>query len=329
MANRGHRVQLIAEAPAGFKGGVAEALAFYGLPTNPNLDLRLLRGGRTRRSLQYRAHLAAFVISSAGQGVLVSRSKKQAVEARRLYRKRVRIVLETHELDSALAAERGEPVEHWSRLEQSAATAADLVVANAPGTLELWAERYRIPPAIFLHNATRQDRVRRAGKEASGVAYVGSARPYKDLNSVVELARCCEYPVTWIGASEESALRDSNLQLQPSVPHVEVPDLLCRFRVLLLPLSPGVFGEKLCSPLKLWDYMAAGVPIVGADLPSLRRAAPGAFVPYTAGDPASLHEAVCRAYSDEAIRAEVLGASFVYTWDQRAEEFERFLSEAL
>jgi len=329
LAKRGHRVQLVAEAAEGFFGGKAEVLAFYGLDDIPRFDLRLLRGGRTRCSIQYRALLAAFVLSSSGGAVLVSRSKKQAIEARRLYGKRIRIVLETHELDSALAAERGESVERWTDLEQSAVAAADLVVANAPGTLELWQERYAIPPAIFLHNATRMDRVRQPVEEAAGVAYVGSARSYKDLDSVVELARRCEHPITWIGGTDEADLRGSRLELHPSVPHREVPDLLCRFRVLLLPLSPGLFGEKLCSPLKLWDYMAAGVPIVGADLQSLHRAAPGAFIPYVPGDPRSLHEAVDRAYSDPAIRAEVLEASFVYTWAQRAEQFDRFVSEAL
>jgi hypothetical protein len=325
----GHRVQLVAERPDGFQGGAAEVLSFYGLPAAPTLELKLLRGGRTRVSIQYRALLAAFVLKARGRAVLVSRSKKQAVEARRVYGKGVRIVLETHELDSALAAERGEPSGEWTRLESEAVAAADVLVANAPGTLELWTERYTLPPAIFLHNATRADRVRRPREDAAGVGYVGSSRAYKDRASVLELARCSEHSITWVGAEEDAALQGSGLNVVEAVPHGEVPDLLAGFRVLLLPLSPGVFGEKLCSPLKLWDYMAAGVPIVGADLPSLRRAAPGAFVPYRAGDSASLVQAVSAAYTDEALRQQVLQACFLYTWTQRAVAFEGFLSEAL
>lgn len=329
LAMLGHRVQLVAEVPDGFQGGVEEVLSFYGLPTAPGLDLRLLRGGRTRVSIEYRALLAAFVLRTRGQGVIVSRSKKQAVEARRLYGKRVQIVLETHELDSALAAERGEPDEEWCRLERDSVAAADVLVANAPGTLELWSERYKLPPAIFLHNATRADRARPPRQDASGVGYVGSSRAYKDRAVVLELALRSEHSITWVGAEEDAQLQESGLHLLAAVSHREVPDVLAQFRVLLLPLSPGVFGEKLCSPLKLWDYMAAGVPIVGADLPSLQRAAPGAFVPYRAGDAASLVRSVSEAYTDEAMRAQVLRASFLYTWSQRAAAFEQFLSEAL
>jgi glycosyltransferase involved in cell wall biosynthesis len=75
--------------------------------------------------------------------------------------------------------------------------------------------------------------------------------------------------------------------------------------------------------------MAAGVPIVGADLEALRLAAPGAYVPYTPGDSGSLEDAVERAYTDEDLRSRVLDASFVRTWAQRAAEFEQFLAEVL
>ncbi len=83
------------------------------------------------------------------------------------------------------------------------------------------------------------------------------------------------------------------------------------------------------SPLKLWDYLASGVPIVGADLPSLRRAAPGAFLPYRPDDPSALARALQRCMTDEALRVELLARATVRTWDQRAAELEAFLSRVL
>jgi glycosyltransferase involved in cell wall biosynthesis len=96
--------------------------------------------------------------------------------------------------------------------------------------------------------------------------------------------------------------------------------------VLVLPLAPGLFGEQLSSPLKLWDYLASGVPIVAADLPSVRAAAPGAFHPYRAGDPADLARAIREVHTDEALRKRLLGNAIVRTWDDRAAEIEAFVT---
>jgi glycosyltransferase involved in cell wall biosynthesis len=90
-----------------------------------------------------------------------------------------------------------------------------------------------------------------------------------------------------------------------------------------------LFGESLTSPLKLWDYLASGVPIVGADLPTLRDAAPGAYVPYVPDDAASLERALRLVMTDEPTRAAVLAARRVRTWATRAAEVERFVASVL
>ena len=81
-------------------------------------------------------------------------------------------MLETHELDSALARERGEAAEPWQALEERAVQAADVLVANCEGTLAMWRDAYTLPPSIALHNATRQDRVRSPNDTATGIGYV-------------------------------------------------------------------------------------------------------------------------------------------------------------
>lgn len=331
LAGLGYPVELVAEAAPGLDDSADQdaVLDFYGLAPRPNLTLRILRGGRTKQSLVYRAHAASFVLKHGRHGVLVSRSKKQAVEARKRFGQRATIVLETHELDSALADERGESTDAWVALERAAVSSADAVVANCPGTLALWRERYPLPPAIALQNATRADRARLPTASASGVGYMGSARRYKDMETVIRLAGLSQRRITWIGADAPTEVTESPLEVSGAVNHRDVPDLLSSFRVLLLPLSSGVFGEKLCSPLKLWDYMAAGVPIVGANVGSLNVAAPGAFWPYDPGDAESLHRAVECVYTDESARKELLEAAFIRTWEQRATEFDTFLREAL
>jgi glycosyltransferase involved in cell wall biosynthesis len=121
------------------------------------------------------------------------------------------------------------------------------------------------------------------------------------------------------------------VRTEPALPPREIPARLQRFRVLLLPLSPGLFGEQLTSPLKLWDALQSGVPLVAADTAALRAAASGAYVPYTPGDPASLAHALRRAYEDEALRAQVTqrARERARTWAQRASEIEAFVERYL
>ena len=70
--------------------------------------------------------------------------------------------------------------------------------------------------------------------------------------------------------------------------------------VALLPLPDEPVARLFTSPLKLFDYMAAGVPIVASDLPALRevlRHEQNALLA-TPGDPDSFAAAVQRILAD-------------------------------
>jgi len=79
------------------------------------------------------------------------------------------------------------------------------------------------------------------------------------------------------------------------------------------------------SPLKLFDYMAAGVPIVASDLPALREVLTdeenALLVP--PGEPDGLARAIERLLGDPALADCLRGRAFAdvaaYTWDRRAE----------
>jgi glycosyltransferase involved in cell wall biosynthesis len=107
------------------------------------------------------------------------------------------------------------------------------------------------------------------------------------------------------------------------VPYGALPGLLAGYRALLLPLTDNLYGRALANPLKLWDYLATGLPIVAADLPTVREVAGDWPCYYTVGDASSLAAAVGRALS-RGPRAPVLR-----DWDQRAAEIESFLGEIL
>ena len=110
--------------------------------------------------------------------------------------------------------------------------------------------------------------------------------------------------------------------------HASLPDLYATADVGLLPFRAGRH-VKITLANKLFDYMAAGVPIVAADLPPMRRildeTQAGAF--FTPGDPASLAAAVISLLGDRAKRRRLADngrrwATEKYNW---REDEKRFL----
>jgi glycosyltransferase involved in cell wall biosynthesis len=333
MASRGHDVTLAVDPPEeGPMPTPASVLAFYGLQPVDSLHVHVLPMGGTVASLAFRGIFARWVMSQPVPGVVYARSKRYAREALQWFGGRFRLVMEQHEVDSVQAMAIGEDPGALRLLEREVFAASRGVVTNCPGTLALLREVHpQLPPALASHNATLASRVRTPKGPGEGAGYVGSVRDNKDVRLLASAARRLSVPVTIVGARGADGLAlqrlaDGKLTLEEPNPHVDVPDRLAKFRVLVLPLAPGLFGEKLTSPLKLWDYLASGVPIVAADLPTIQDAAPGAFVPYVAGDEDSLVAAIEAASRDEELRARVLAAAKVRTWDQRAAEVEAFVN---
>jgi len=178
--------------------------------------------------------------------------------------------------------------------------------------------------------------------------YVGQLYPWKGAGLVVEVAaRVPEAKVVIVGGQTNwtaddpdiAALGeraralgvDGRVELRGHVPYDRVPDVLAQASVALLPLPDEPVARLFTSPLKLFDYMAAGAPIVASDLPALREVLQDNVNALLArpGDPDAFAEAVRRLLADPALasrlgaqaRADVLG----YCWEARAEALLDFL----
>jgi glycosyltransferase involved in cell wall biosynthesis len=336
MALRGHRVSLAVDVGVDPRATPREVLAFYGLLPTETLSLRVLPRGGTAASVAFRLFFTQWVRRTRGKGVVYARSKRYTREALIRLGKRFRLVIEAHEVDSAQASEAGEDPAAHRDLEAAVLAAADAVVTNAPGTLDqLRAAHPRLPPAVALHNATHASRVRTPAGVGRGIGYVGSLRKTKDLETLARTAAILDRVVHLVGPASSPELdrlvdlSGGRLRVEDALAHVDVPDRLSRFRVLVLPLADGLFGRSLTSPLKLWDYQASGVPMVGADLPSLHDAVPGAFEPYRAGDPQSLAAALERVATDAATRERLRSKMVIRTWAERAGEVDAFVDRVV
>jgi glycosyltransferase involved in cell wall biosynthesis len=113
------------------------------------------------------------------------------------------------------------------------------------------------------------------------------------------------------------------------VPHAEVRRRLVGAAAAIVPLPDLLMSRYFTSPLKVFDYMAAGSPIVASDLPALREVlADGTnalLVP--PGDPEALAAAVRRLFDEPGLAERLRRRAFddvrAYTWERRAERIIR------
>jgi glycosyltransferase involved in cell wall biosynthesis len=106
-------------------------------------------------------------------------------------------------------------------------------------------------------------------------------------------------------------------------------------RILVLPNPESAISTLFTSPLKLFEYMAAGRAIVASDLPSIREVLTGGrnALLVTPGDPAALAAAIQTLINDRDLAQRLAHTAREdveqYTWPRRAERLEQLFDEVL
>lgn len=104
--------------------------------------------------------------------------------------------------------------------------------------------------------------------------YVGTLDTRLDVDQVREVARSYERgSVSLVGPVRESGPLDSlagdpNVHVFPPVDRTELPGLVAAADVCLVPHVRTPLTEAM-SPLKLYEYLAAGRPVAAVDLPPI------------------------------------------------------------
>jgi len=109
------------------------------------------------------------------------------------------------------------------------------------------------------------------------LVYTGSLSTEKGAAFLAEAASRMEnvnFVIIGGNAKESAALaerrKDTNLFMHPSVPHKEIPSILQDADILIMPYMPEGDLIPYMSPLKLFEYLATGKPILSSDLSVLR-----------------------------------------------------------
>jgi glycosyltransferase involved in cell wall biosynthesis len=153
----------------------------------------------------------------------------------------------------------------------------------------------------------------------------------KDLSSVngaEPLLLCVGGPMDAVPAYLELARRigipQDRLRFADRVPNTEVPYWIRSCDVATIPWTWTEFSAYFTSPLKLFEYMAAGVPILATDLPSIRevlRHGENAWL-VPPGDPKALAEGIQHLLENpdlaERLAQQARKDVRQYTWKRRA-----------
>ena len=132
---------------------------------------------------------------------------------------------------------------------------------------------------------TSKEEVRKELKLPSGkkiILYAGHLFKWKGVNTLLEAHRFLKKDehIYFVGGTDEdiesmkkkaTALKTENVSIVGRKSHQEMPLWYKGADVLILPNTAKDDTSKFeTSPVKLFEYMASGVPIVVSDLPSIR-----------------------------------------------------------
>lgn len=207
---------------------------------------------------------------------------------------------------------------------------------------------------LVAHDGVDKEEVERAPKQqfrstlgipeqAFLLVYTGSLYPWKGVDFVVEAWRHApsHAQLLIVGGPEQDRMRVQRLipegvkarvHILPGMARREVFSLLKEADAALLPTSPAfVIGRNYTSPLKLFEYLAAGLPILSSDVPTAHEVLTDRLARFFLTSESAFVEALEALIADTAWRAAApLEAQHIvkqYTWQMRAKRIADALEQ--
>lgn len=261
-------------------------------------------------------------------------------------------VLDSHELYPELSNVPDVFREGWRELARTFIPATDAVIATSEEMAEELVRRYAAPqPTVVRNCPTVGARADMDLRERTAVApsailavHIGGLREKSRPERLVTFARMVpDLHVALLGADphgltaerlRSTALRSGvadRLHFVGSVPHEATVDAVREADVSLVPAGPVDASMEVSLPNKLFDALAAGVPVVAAE-----GTATGTFVTrhgvgctFDPDRPTTMSTAIEQVMSDPNLREAAHGISGRVTWHWEEDAYLGVLERAL
>ncbi len=174
------------------------------------------------------------------------------------------------------------------------------------------------------------------------VLYTGHLYSWKGVDTLASAAKFFDDTVLFVfigGTAIDTEMFKKkysgikNIVITGQREHSEIPSYLKSADVLVLPNSGKEAISRLyTSPIKMFEYMASGKPIVASDLPSLREVLnSNNSVLFPSHDETALADAIKKVLHDPLLASNISKKAFMdvqeYIWEKRAKSILAFIGE--
>jgi len=327
-----------------------------------NPALRIIQVSNRRFGLKsnrvfFQAEVRRIVRQRLSEGhrvVVYSRDYKQLAQLMETWRSlpRPNFVFESHQILSQNYCRDGRfrDAQHFRRLECRVLEHVDALVAITPTLSKEIDRTFRgvTSRRIILPVGVSEKFFVEEGSDGRpyDIIYAGNFSLWKGIDTLIEalaevrhsrpdfralLVGAHEHQQALFGSLIERFGLEGCVELQGRIPHGRIPDLMRQARVGVVPVSYREDGLLFTSPLKLYEYLAAGLLVVAARVPSLMAAIPEDLVHWAVpDDAASYARAILSAFEDDNVdRLRKVAFTHEYTWQRRGERLVEFLEQQL
>ncbi|SEC20547.1 Glycosyltransferase involved in cell wall bisynthesis [Pseudomonas anguilliseptica] len=235
-----------------------------------------------------RQHVADIVVAHDLPMLTVGRALASEFGARLIY--------DSHELYSEQEFSRGQQAS-WAKIERRHIHACDQVITVNPSIARELETRYGLTEVAVIHNAERISSLGPRSwylhecfgipREHRVLLFQGGFSAGRNLLELVEamvLLRDSDIHLVLLGDGQlADAMHhlikrkglQSRVHLHPAVSQARLLEVTAAADAGVIPYQAICLNNYYCTPNKLFEFIAAGIPILASDLPELRRLVEG------------------------------------------------------
>jgi len=222
------------------------------------------------------------------------------------------------------------------RVERRIVAKADAVLTVSDGIAERLG-KWRATPVHVVRNtfplqtAENADGVEPLAEKPRGAVYAGRIGAARDIETLLSATAALELDTVLMGKADREFLphlhlTDASVRIEPARPVDDVDEVLRDVGISVVTLTDTCENHRLALPNKVFHAVRAGVPVVAADLPELRRLVTnyGIGALYRPGDAVSMRGALEQVTTDyPGLCERVARARGELNWDQDSKELVR------